>query len=225
MKKLKVMVAGLLLATTVLAFNPMRANAYDGTNWVHRSNGWRYELSSTWFLVGWQMIGVDWYYFDINGIMAHDTTIQGYSVGSDGKWVNDPIFLCADNNLEHLIMNQVGRTYGDLRKDEVLGIIKFQAINANVSTLDGIENLKNLTSLRVDDDNLYGIDTVYELKNLTNLCVRSHKLTDVDKIISTVSQLPNLKTLWLDGNNFTTADKQRLANAVPNVYTTYDYIN
>ena len=224
MKKLKTVVASLLLAATLFS---VKASAYDGTNWVHRENGWRYELSSKWFLTGWQQINNEWYYFDkTTGIMLTNTTTpDGYYVGSDGKWSNNPIFVCADNNLRHVLMKQVGRTYGDLRKDEVLGITQLVAINANISSLDGIENVKNLKSLRVDDDELYDIDTVGQLKNLTNLCVRSHKLTDMNQIIAIVRQLPNLKTLWLDGNDFTYDDKVRLSQAAPQVFTTYDYID
>ena len=35
----------------------------------------------------WAEIDGKWYYFDQWSIMQHDTTIDGYTVGSDGAWI------------------------------------------------------------------------------------------------------------------------------------------
>lgn len=39
---------------------------------------------------GWNNIDGNWYYFyDMNGYMAHDTFVDGYYLNSDGAWTND----------------------------------------------------------------------------------------------------------------------------------------
>ncbi len=57
--------------------------------------GWKY-MNKSWYhfdentckcSVGWQSIEGNWYFFYADGTMASDTTISGYYVGSDGKWV------------------------------------------------------------------------------------------------------------------------------------------
>lgn len=55
--------------------------AQVGAEWIYCS-GERTPLS-----IGWQMINSKWYYFNTNGYMVHDTTIDGYIIGSDGVWI------------------------------------------------------------------------------------------------------------------------------------------
>lgn len=100
--KLKKVMTSLLLIVSVLALNPMRASA----EWKQDNIGWWFTEGSSW-LVGWKEIDGKWYYFgqdgymkigwlqDINGkwyylnsdgSMAHDTTIDGYTIDSEGVW-------------------------------------------------------------------------------------------------------------------------------------------
>ena len=37
---------------------------------------------------GWQEIEGKWYYFNGSGAMQKNTTIDGYTLGADGAWVN-----------------------------------------------------------------------------------------------------------------------------------------
>jgi hypothetical protein len=81
MKKLnltKVMASTLVIAS-VLALNPIGANA----EWKSDSNGWWNTEGNSWS-VGWRQIDGKWYYFNSNGYMAHDTTIGGYYLDSNG---------------------------------------------------------------------------------------------------------------------------------------------
>lgn len=36
------------------------------------------------FASGWKEIGGKWYYFNANGVMAVNATIDGYTIGPDG---------------------------------------------------------------------------------------------------------------------------------------------
>lgn len=81
--KLKKVIASSLILVSLLALNPIGASA----EWKQDSNGWWNTEGSSWWSVGWKEIDGKWYYFGQDGYMAHDTIIDGYSIGSDGVWI------------------------------------------------------------------------------------------------------------------------------------------
>ena len=67
-------------------------------SWEQIGTQWKYKDDSTnTYVTGWQWIdgntdGVsECYYLDSNGVMAVNTTIEGYTVNADGKWTIDGI--------------------------------------------------------------------------------------------------------------------------------------
>ncbi|NAS19009.1 hypothetical protein GND98_014300 [Clostridium butyricum] len=36
---------------------------------------------------GWKQIDGKWYYFDSEGKMVKNTTVNGYKIGADGVWI------------------------------------------------------------------------------------------------------------------------------------------
>jgi len=50
-------------------------------NWYHFKN------SNSNMEIGWIQEGSNWYYLNSDGVMAHDTTIDGYNINSNGTWV------------------------------------------------------------------------------------------------------------------------------------------
>lgn len=237
MKKLKTLVAGVILATTILAMSPIGANAVlDGTHWLKTGNEWKYQIGAYYF-TKWNNVKGSWYYFSKDtGLMLHDTyTPDGYYVGPDGRWipnysqsaasinVTDTVSF-ADCNLEAVVRAEINKPTGVIYKSDVASITNLEIRNANVSTLDGIDNLINLTGLGVIDNEVYDVSSVKYLTKLEYLGLKSMKLTS-NQIIDVVTPLCNLKHLGLYGNNFTYADKQRLADANPNVFTDYLTIN
>ena len=84
MKKLKLtkVIASSLIVASVLALNPIGASA----EWKQNYTGWWYTDGSSW-ATGWKLIDGNWYYFNSDGYMAHDTIIDGYKLGSDGAWI------------------------------------------------------------------------------------------------------------------------------------------
>lgn len=66
--------------------------SYKGIgSWYHNNTGWWYEDSKGWYPVSqWAKINGKWYYFDANGYMMSDTVINGYTLGSDGAWIENP---------------------------------------------------------------------------------------------------------------------------------------
>lgn len=82
-KKYLIKVIALATSTILtLALNPIGASA----EWKQDSNGWWYAEGNSW-ATGWAKINGKWYYFNSDGYMAHDTTIDGFNVGSDGAWI------------------------------------------------------------------------------------------------------------------------------------------
>ena len=86
MKKLKLtkVIASVLIVASVLAFNPIGASA----EWKQDNTGWWYTEGSS-YTTGWKLFDGNWYYFNSDGYMAHDTTIDGCKLGSDGAWIQE----------------------------------------------------------------------------------------------------------------------------------------
>ena len=83
MKKLKLIASSLVVAS-VLALNPIGASAA----WRQDSNGW-WNTEGSSYSTGWQRIDGYWYYFYIDGYMAHNTIIDGYFLNSKGAWLDE----------------------------------------------------------------------------------------------------------------------------------------
>lgn len=62
------------------------------TGWVNVSGTWYYlnpisDGTRGAMKTGWINDRGTWYYLYPNGAMAHDTTINGYRLGSNGAWI------------------------------------------------------------------------------------------------------------------------------------------
>ena len=82
----------------------LSALTFAGTvmaGWYTQNGQWRYQNESgTDSAAKWEQIDGKWYYFDENGWMAHDKTIDpGYYVGSDGAWMPERDSLSYNHNV------------------------------------------------------------------------------------------------------------------------------
>lgn len=152
------------VALTVLSASVV----YAGT-WKQNGNRWSYDngdgtsLKNGWYWLDGNYDGsAECYYFDANGVMASDETIQGYQVNSDGAWISN---------------GQVQR------KSSVSPGINLLNLYANVEAGVGIVSddivdcgsyyeLRNFTIGYVEVDGIYGTpawvntkETVYLSKN------------------------------------------------------------
>ncbi|AGX43638.1 hypothetical protein [Clostridium saccharobutylicum] len=84
MKKIKLtkVIASTLMVASILALNPIRANA----EWRKDSKGWWYAVGNSYYKNQWKQIGGDWYYFGYNGYLVQNRIEDGYYLNSDGAW-------------------------------------------------------------------------------------------------------------------------------------------
>ncbi|EHJ00422.1 cell wall binding repeat-containing protein [Clostridium sp. DL-VIII] len=115
MKIIKLIVSSLLLVVSVLALNPIGTSA----EWKKDSNGWWNTEGSSWS-VGWKEIDGKWYYFGQDGYMVHDTTINGYIIGSDGARIKS-----TQNNLSnsYSIFNPTKQSIEELYQDIFVSLL------------------------------------------------------------------------------------------------------
>jgi len=107
MKKLKLakVIASSLIVVSVLALNPIGANA----SWKQNSTGYWYTTGNS-YATGWKLIDKNWYYFYSNGYMAKDTTINGYYLNSSGAWTSNVPISKGESSLDSLgqeILNNI----------------------------------------------------------------------------------------------------------------------
>ena len=85
MKKqvLTVFMAGILTAS--MSMTALAGWEPEGTNWKYNDNG-NYAANG-WYWIDGNNDGIaESYYFDNTGILARDTTVEGYTVNADGTW-------------------------------------------------------------------------------------------------------------------------------------------
>ncbi|MFT8347672.1 hypothetical protein [Clostridium saccharoperbutylacetonicum] len=78
----KRIIASMLTGLMIMGVAPIGASA----EWKSDSKGWWYSEGYSW-ATGWKEVNGKFYYFNSDGYMAHDTTIDGYQIGSDGARV------------------------------------------------------------------------------------------------------------------------------------------
>ena len=87
-RSLRTLAAILISAVVTTAFP---AAVFAG-EWRLDNVGWWYlNDDGSWPSDGWQLIGGKYYYFNSSGYMLADTTTpDGYRVGADGAWIQNP---------------------------------------------------------------------------------------------------------------------------------------
>lgn len=78
-KLLKKIVTLTIIGTTLLTALPIGASA----EWRSDNVGWWYSQGTS-YPIGWKLIDHNWYYFNSNSYMAHNTMVDGYYIDSSG---------------------------------------------------------------------------------------------------------------------------------------------
>jgi len=103
----------------------------------------------------------------------------------------------SDKNLEQTIRDEIQCPTGDILKDDVDKITKLQSTkDKHISNLSGIENLANLTSLNLSNNQIRNIKPLEGLTNLTDLNLSTNQMTNIEPL----KDLTNLTNLNLATN-------------------------
>lgn len=119
---------GLMAGFTILSSIP----AFAG-QWKQDSTGWWYgtnENNTTWYNSGWQWVDgnndgiAESYYFNSNGYIAVNATVDGYTVNNDGAWTVNGIVqtkqVTADNTTTQTSQPSSGRkTWNGMTEQEI----------------------------------------------------------------------------------------------------------
>lgn len=197
MRKTTKILLGLVLIGIV---NPITANASSywskvNNNWTYIENGvkktgwikdnskWYYLDSNGNMKTGWLLDNGKWYYLNNDGSMACSTTIDGYTLDSNGIWNNtqaeelsSPIFIGMDlmDKFESTEMQYVGEAFGrhslryspycSVKED---GAWRQAAIDLQISDMSILDenNKQDIRILRLIDDS----DTNNKLKDLLKI--------------------------------------------------------
>lgn len=114
--------------------------------------------------------------------------------GNDSGEINFP-----DKNLEKVIRSEIKKNSGKILKSDVDKITSLNAFENNITNLEGIENLTNLTKLDLELNEISNIEPLGGLINLTDLILDRNQIGNIDSL----KGLINLTSLSLNGNNIT----------------------
>ena len=138
MKKFRKIIASVVTVMTLLAITPIEAHA----EWKLNSTGWWYTEGNTW-ATGWRYINENWYYFYSDGYMAHNTTINGYYVNSNGVWTTTSNKKDVKMNIK---VNNTTFTATLEDNDTTKALIQQLPLTVDMSDHNGNEKYKNLES-------------------------------------------------------------------------------
>ena len=135
-----------------------------------------------------------------------------------------------DPKLEQAIRVKINKPSGKLYQDDVLGIIKLDVEKRGITSIEGIQYLKNLQDLDLDDNKIVDISPLSGLAKLKELDLENNQITDLSPLlglinleeldfeknkvsdISPLSNLTKLKELEFEHNQV--SDISALANLV-----------
>lgn len=160
--KLTKIVSSLLIMTSVFMLTPIGASA----SWKKDSKGWWYSIDTPW-ATGWTQINGKWYYFNADGYMAHDVTIDNYKLGPDGTIIQLTGTTNSNTSKEQItevtvgtaqeFVNAIGSNKRILLKPGVYNLSTIQQNNNSDNSVvwenvyDGKElNIKNLHDLTIE---------------------------------------------------------------------------
>jgi glucan-binding YG repeat protein/lysophospholipase L1-like esterase len=186
------------------------------TGWIDLSGKKYYLKDNGEMVTGWQKIDSKWYYFDKSGLMAADTTIQGYKIGPDGVWIQVAYVALGDSLASGMSpegqdrppVNGVDPDWGypnyiaknfsqshQLLNFENFGVSGYttEDLIADLGENDVQQQIKNATHITID----IGINDLYPLLQ-TDLVKAQEELPiiteKINAILATIDQLnPNGK--------------------------------
>lgn len=127
MKNKKLTVLALTAGLSVLSCIPAFASGWqkDTVGWWYGTN----ENNTTWYNSGWQWVDgnndgiAESYYFNSNGYIAVNTTVDGYTVNNDGAWTVNGIVQTKQVSLTDTKTSTSQKDISQMTNDELAALI------------------------------------------------------------------------------------------------------
>ena len=126
------------------------------------------------------------------------TSVDGSLTADCVVTINSNIITFKDGNLETVVRGIIKKATGPLYKNDVANITVLDTSNYNIiiTDLTGIENLKGLQKLNLNNNQISNITALQGLTNLTSIYLSGNLISD----ITSLQGLTNLTFLDLDNN-------------------------
>ena len=99
--------------------------------------------------------------------------------------------IIAESQLEKLVRSETGRSEGRLFRFYLKEITELDASGLGITDLAGIEHLRNLEVLNLEDNAVSDLTPLRELRRLADLSLRNNGITDLEAVnFSAVAGLP-----------------------------------
>lgn len=115
---------------------------------------------------------------------------------------SDEVVTFKDKNLEQAIRDTINKPTGNIYKSDVKKITSLKADEENIQDISGIESLVNLKELGLTGNKITNLKPLKDMINLTNLSLDNNEIND----ISVLKNLTNLTLLTLWHNKITNLD-------------------
>lgn len=127
MKNKKLALVALTAGLSVLSCSPAFASGWqkDTVGWWYGTN----ENNTTWYNSGWQWVDgnndgiAESYYFNSNGYIAVNTTVDGYTVNNDGAWTVNGIVQTKQVSLTDTKTSTSQKDISQMTNDELAALI------------------------------------------------------------------------------------------------------
>ncbi len=112
----------------------------------------------------------------------------------------DPVATFKDRGLERAVRAKLDNQDMNIHKSDLLTITEIDASGRNIESLQGIEQLRKLVKLDLEDNYVKDLSPLAELGSLTGLSLRKNEITDLEDInFAAIVNLP-LRKLSLRHN-------------------------
>ena len=96
------------------------------------------------------------------------------------------IVYIPDQALDSAIRASIGKPFGCLTQNDLLGVVELRAAGLNIRTLDGIEYCKSMTICDLRSNRIQSITELANLTNLTFLDLGDNRITNIDALAGLV---------------------------------------
>ena len=201
--------------------------------WEQTGSDWKYmQDNGTYATNGWQWIEGKSYYFDANGIMAKNTTVDGYTVNADGQWVVNGVVQTQGSTSGNSTGTSVNHNAGYDPAHPLAGKIDEWNLRLPSNTITGFsvctDSLQALLTNQMDYYNYLDVANYAPLVDGMYIAERNGTtfyITEEDYIKGKQQdqQLYNWFCNWLNGMDFENMSEMDRAREIQKVMAQIEY--